>query len=116
MSGRGEIAFASVSIEDLAIEHSVDVGELTGAASIRVPLPLTTGRAGFGPSLALDYRSTSGNSPFGVGWQLGGVPAIGIDTARRRVSLSLKQLSNAPAGYTARPERAPAFDYDDEDE
>src|SRR5437763_10471479 len=44
------------------------------------------------------------------------VKVIGIDTARRRVSLSLKQLSNAPAGYTARPERAPTYDYDDEDE
>ena len=44
------------------------------------------------------------------------VKVIGIDTARRRVSLSLKQLSNAPAGYTARPERAAAYDYEDEDE
>jgi len=44
------------------------------------------------------------------------VKVIGIDTARRRVSLSLKQLSNAPVGYAARPERAPAYDYDDEDE
>jgi ribosomal protein S1 len=29
------------------------------------------------------------------------VKVIGIDTARRRVSLSLKQLSNAPAGHRA---------------
>src|SRR5256885_3907305 len=44
------------------------------------------------------------------------VKVIGIDTARRRVSLSLKQLSNAPAGYTARPERSAVYDYEDEDE
>jgi small subunit ribosomal protein S1 len=34
------------------------------------------------------------------------VKVIGIDTARRRVSLSLKQLSNPPAGYVARPDRS----------
>src|SRR5881398_3630786 len=44
------------------------------------------------------------------------VKVIGIDTARRRVSLSLKQLSNAPAGYAARGDRQSAYDYDDEDD
>ena len=44
------------------------------------------------------------------------VKVIGIDTARRRVSLSLKQLSNAPAGYAARADRQSTYDYDDEDD
>ncbi len=42
------------------------------------------------------------------------VKVIGIDTARRRISLSLKQLSNPPAGHVARAERT--YDYDEEDE
>jgi ribosomal protein S1 len=42
------------------------------------------------------------------------VKVIGIDTARRRISLSLKQLSNPPAGHVPRPEREP--EYYDEDE
>ena len=41
------------------------------------------------------------------------VKVIGIDTARRRVSLSLKQLSNAPAGYRG---GGASYRYDDEDE
>jgi len=44
------------------------------------------------------------------------VKVIGIDGQRRRVSLSLKQLSNAPAGYAARGDRQSTYDYDDEDD
>jgi ribosomal protein S1 len=43
------------------------------------------------------------------------VKVIGIDTARRRISLSLKQLSNPPAGHLARPERTD-YNYDEEEE
>jgi ribosomal protein S1 len=45
------------------------------------------------------------------------VKVIGLDTARRRISLSLKQLSNPPAGYsrTDRGERRD-FGFDDDDE
>ena len=41
------------------------------------------------------------------------VKVIGIDTARRRVSLSLKQLSNPPAGHRG---GGLSYRYDDEDE
>jgi small subunit ribosomal protein S1 len=41
------------------------------------------------------------------------VKVIGVDSARRRVSLSLKQLSNAPAGYTPRERH---YDFDEEEE
>jgi ribosomal protein S1 len=43
------------------------------------------------------------------------VKVIGIDPARRRISLSLKQLSNPPAGYSSRPDRREDF-YEDEEE
>lgn len=75
-----EIAFASRSIEDLSIPHQVSVNPLTGSADIQVLLPLTPGRAGFGPSLSLHYSSSAGNSVYGVGWSLGGLPAIMINT------------------------------------
>ncbi len=52
-----ELSFASKAIEDLNLKHRVEVNELTGTASISVPLPLTAGRGGFGPSLALQYGS-----------------------------------------------------------
>src|SRR4030081_2931405 len=42
------------------------------------------------------------------------VKVIGIDTARRRVSLSLKQLTNPPAGYVSRERKD--TDYDEEEE
>jgi ribosomal protein S1 len=38
---------------------------------------------------------------------------IGIDTARRRVSLSLKQLSNAPSGHRSGPV---TYRYDEDEE
>jgi len=41
------------------------------------------------------------------------VKVIGVDTARRRISLSLKQLTNPPAGYASRP---PAAAYEEEEE
>jgi RHS repeat-associated protein len=46
------------------------VGASTGTFSLRVPLPLPPGRAGFGPDLALTYDSGAGNSAFGLGWSV----------------------------------------------
>jgi len=43
------------------------------------------------------------------------VKVIGIDTARRRISLSLKQLSNPPVGAVARSERQSYYDEEDEE-
>ena len=73
-----QISFASRGLEDLAVAHQVDVNPLTGAAVVSVPLALTPGRAGFGPSLALQYSSSGGNSVYGVGWSLAGLSSIGL--------------------------------------
>lgn len=48
---------------------------VTGTGSLSVPLPITPGRNGFSPQLSLSYNSGSGNSAFGLGWDVG-VPAI----------------------------------------
>jgi RHS repeat-associated protein len=75
-----QLSFASKGIEDLAIQHQVDVNPLTGSADISLPLPLTPGRSGFTPSLTLQYGSSAGNSVFGVGWSLSGLSSIGLSS------------------------------------
>ncbi|CAN7297068.1 MULTISPECIES: SpvB/TcaC N-terminal domain-containing protein [unclassified Pseudomonas] len=60
----------------------------TGEASFTLPLPISSGR-GAEPQLSLTYSSQSGNSPFGIGWNLNngqirrrtnkGVPRYGDD-------------------------------------
>ena len=77
-----EIAFADVSPADLGIPHALEIDPLSGEAVARVPLSVPPGRGGFGPALALEYHSRSGNSPFGVGWTLSGVPIVSLDTGR----------------------------------
>ncbi|MEU7429879.1 SpvB/TcaC N-terminal domain-containing protein [Streptomyces sioyaensis] len=48
---------------------------VTGTGGLSVPLAISPGRSGFGPSLALGYDSAAGNGPFGIGWGIG-LPAI----------------------------------------
>ncbi len=40
-----------------------------GTATFEIALPISTGR-GFAPTLSLVYRSTAGNSAFGLGWDV----------------------------------------------
>ncbi len=47
----------------------------TGTGSLTIPLPVTPGRSGFGPSLALRYDSGAAHGPFGMGWSLG-LPSV----------------------------------------
>jgi hypothetical protein len=47
----------------------------SGTANHRVPIALSPGRGGFGPSLSTNYSSGHGNGIFGLGWQLA-VPSI----------------------------------------
>lgn len=53
----------------------------TGSGSVSIPLPVSPGRAGFAPSLTLDYDSSGGNGPFGFGWSLS-LPRIARRTAK----------------------------------
>ena len=48
----------------------------SGTANHSIPIALSPGRNGFGPSLALGYSSGNGNGIFGLGWT---VPAS-VDT------------------------------------
>lgn len=53
------------------IDEKFEVNAANGTASFNIPLPITPGRNGFAPSLALSYNSGGGNSPFGLGWSIG---------------------------------------------
>ena len=57
------------------IGEKFSTNPVTGTGAFSVPLPISPGRAGFQPSLALSYDSGSGNGPFGLGWSVS-LPAI----------------------------------------
>ena len=73
------LSTASTSL-NLSVGCTVDVDQFMGSSSLRVPVPAPEGRSGLAPELALVYQSGAGNSPFGAGWALGGLPAVGMDT------------------------------------
>jgi len=52
------------------IDEKFSVNSANGTASISIPLPITSGRNGFQPTLALSYNSGSGNGVFGLGWNV----------------------------------------------
>lgn len=54
---------------------------VTGTGSLSIPLPLSQGRSGFTPALALSYDSGAGNGPYGFGWSVG-YPSITRRTDR----------------------------------
>lgn len=58
-----------------AIGEKFTAGGPTGTGSMRVPLPVSPGRDGIQPALALSYDSGQGHGPFGIGWALD-LPAI----------------------------------------
>ena len=57
------------------IGEKLNVNAATGTASLSVPLPISPGRGGMQPAVALQYDGGSGNGPFGLGFQLS-VPSI----------------------------------------
>lgn len=53
------------------IDEKFEVNSANGTAGFSIPLPISPGRNGFAPSLALSYNSGGGNSPVGLGWSVG---------------------------------------------
>lgn len=53
------------------IDEKFQVNSANGTAGYSIPVPVSPGRNGFSPSLALSYNSGSGNSPYGLGWSVG---------------------------------------------
>ncbi len=77
-NGNEGISFLQINPEDLKVPFNASVSEQTGAANVVVDIPLTAGRNGIQPGLTLAYSSGSRNSVFGSGWDLQGIPSIGI--------------------------------------
>ncbi|HLG56083.1 MAG TPA: SpvB/TcaC N-terminal domain-containing protein [Vicinamibacterales bacterium] len=67
------------AIKSIGEKFSANAASGTGALSIA--LPLSEGRGGFTPGLALSYDSGAGNGPYGIGWSIG-APAITRRTDR----------------------------------
>jgi RHS repeat-associated protein len=57
------------------IGEKFSANPVTGTGSLTIPLPVTPGRSGFGPSLALRYDSGAAHGSFGMGWSLG-LPSV----------------------------------------
>ena len=53
----------------------------TGTGAYSVPIKVPSGRGSFHPELALDYNSSSGNGPFGLGWSLS-MPSVTRSVSR----------------------------------
>lgn len=64
------------------IDEKFSVNALNGTAGLEIGFPLTPGRGGFTPALSLSYNSGSGNSPFGLGWNLS-LPSIQRKTDKK---------------------------------
>lgn len=76
------------------IGEKFQANPVSGTASMSVPIAVSPGRNGFGPSLSLSYDSGAGNGPFGLGWSLG-VPQI-----RRKTDKGLPRYRDATDGDT----------------
>jgi RHS repeat-associated protein len=57
------------SIKGLADDASISI--FSAQVSYSVPIDVPSGRAGFGPGLALSYAGELGNGPAGIGWSIG---------------------------------------------
>lgn len=71
------------------IDEKFTINASNGTASLSIPLPITPGRSGFNPNLALQYNSGSGNSEFGLGW------GIGVMSVQRKTDKKLPQYDDA---------------------
>jgi RHS repeat-associated protein len=67
------------------IDEKFQVNPVNGTNSVSIPLPVAPARAGFSPSLGIQYSSGGGNGLFGMGWGLG-LPSI-----RRKTDKQLPQ-------------------------
>jgi RHS repeat-associated protein len=70
------------------IDEKFSVNAVNGTTSFSIPLPFSQAR-GLSPSLALSYNSGSGNSIFGLGWNLG------LSSVKRKTDNKLPQFMDS---------------------
>ncbi|TWF41773.1 RHS repeat-associated protein [Chitinophaga polysaccharea] len=61
------------------IDEKFNVNAVTGTAAFSIPIPYSPGRNGYLPGFELSYHSGSGNSSFGLGWEVT-IPCISRKT------------------------------------
>ena len=92
------------------INEKFTVNAVNGTASLQIPFPLTPGRGGFTPNLSVDYNSGSGNSEFGLGWNLS-LPSI-----QRRTNKKLPRYNDSEESdvflLAGAEDLVPKLDYD----
>ena len=71
------------------IDEKLQHDPFSGTASFSIPLPVSPGRGGLQPSLALTYDSGSGNGLFGIGW------SVGLPSVSRQTSHGIPRYSDA---------------------
>ena len=71
------------------IGEKFDINPITGTGSLSIPIAVSPGRSGFSPQLSLSYDSGAGNSPFGLGWNLG------VSAITRKTQKGLPQYHDA---------------------
>jgi hypothetical protein len=72
-----------------SIDEKFQVNPSNGTAALTIPIPLAKPRSDFAPQLSLSYNSGSGNSPFGLGWN------ISLPSIKRRTDKLLPQYRDA---------------------
>ena len=72
------------------IGEKFQANPVTGTGSLTVPIAISPGRGGFTPQLVLSYDSGAGNSPFGLGWN------IGLPSISRKTSKGLPEYDGLP--------------------
>lgn len=77
------------------IGEKFQANPVTGTGSMTVPIAMSPGRGGFTPQLALSYDSGAGNSPFGLGWN------VGLPSISRKTSKGLPEYGGLPTYYDA---------------
>lgn len=92
------------------IDEKFKVNAANGAASISIPLPVSPGRNGFSPSLALSYNSGGGNSPFGLGWN------VDLPKIQRKTDKGIPQYKSGieedTFQFSGAEDLVPLLDYD----
>ena len=72
-----------------SIDEKFSVNAANGTCNLNVPLPFTKSRSDVGLGLALQYNSGSGNSPFGLGWN------VSLPSIQRRTDKQLPLYQDA---------------------
>ena len=80
MSNKSDIAQQVISLPKgggalKGIGETFQPNLFSGTGNHSIPIAISPGRNGFGPTLSLQYSSGNGNGPFGLGWQLS-IPRI----------------------------------------